>query len=67
MSTGAEYLFLLVQRYWNRLLLKTKDFQKRARFSLKRRNQTYTIAGNTADTWRETSLKKLKTNQNNKL
>jgi len=33
------------------------------RYFLKRRNQTYTIAGNTAHTWRKTSLKKRKTNQ----
>jgi len=32
-------------------------------FSIKRQNQTYIIAENTADTWRKTTLKKLKTNQ----
>jgi len=32
-------------------------------FSLKRRNQTYIFAENTAVTWRKTTLKKLKTNQ----
>jgi len=35
-------------------------------FSLKRQNQTYNISGNTADTWRKTSFKKLKANQKNK-
>jgi len=32
-------------------------------FSLKRLNQTHINAGNTADTWRKTTFKKLKTSQ----
>jgi len=61
----VEYLLLLVQRYVRtNLLLKTKLSKRLLRVSLKRQNQTYIIAGNTADAWRKTSLKKLKTNQN---
>jgi len=48
---------------WKTVAKKQKTVQNLLRFSSKRRNQTYIIAGNTADTWRETSSKNLKMNQ----
>jgi len=59
MSTVAECLFMLVQKTlcWERLLLKKRLSKRLPRFSLKRRNPTYIIAGNTADTWGKTSSK----------
>jgi len=65
MSTVVEYLFLLVQRYVGTDLLKTRLSKSLLRFSLKRQNQTYIIAGNTADAWHKISFKKTKNKPKN--
>jgi len=47
---------------WNKLLLKIRLSKSLLRFSLTPKPDTI-LPGNTADTWRKTPLKQLKTNQ----